>query len=98
VEVGIAMGSDYLELTDDCNHQHLCREDVHPVFLSIDFVVSVSKRWEVWSSGSISQCLVNKCTAAKTPHAIQVFFNVLVYPLLLFVTQTLEIRERSHHR
>jgi hypothetical protein len=89
------MGSDYLELTDDCNHQRLCREDVYPVFLSIDFIVSVSKRWEDWSSGSVSQCLVNKRIAAKTPHAIQVFFNVLVYPLLLFVTQTLEIRERS---
>jgi hypothetical protein len=94
VEVGIAMGSDYLELTDDCNRQRLCREDVYPVFLSVDFVVSVSKGWEVWSSGTVSQCLVNKRIAVKTPHAIQVFFNVLVYPLLLFGTQTLEIRER----
>jgi hypothetical protein len=71
---------------------------VYPVFLSIDFIVSVSKGWEVWSSGSISQCLINKCIAATSPHAIQVFFNMLVYPFLLFRTQTLEIRERSHRR
>jgi hypothetical protein len=73
---------------------------VYPVFLSIDFVAYVSMGLEVWSSGSVSQCLINKsivvpihCTIPQA--GFELFFNVLVYPFLLFGTQTLEIRERS---
>jgi hypothetical protein len=64
---------------------------VYPVFLSIDFVADVSKGLEVWPSVSVCQCPVSK------PHGegFELFFNVLVYPFLLFRTQTLEIRERS---
>jgi hypothetical protein len=74
---------------------------VYPVFLSKDFIASVSMGLEVWSSGSASQCLVSKSIAAPIHRAIhqagfELFFNVLVYPFLLFGTQTLEIKERSH--
>jgi hypothetical protein len=73
---------------------------VYPVFLSEDFVASVSTGLEVWSSGSASQCLVSKSIVAPIHHAIhgagfELFFNVLVYPFLLFRTQMLEIEERS---
>jgi hypothetical protein len=69
---------------------------VYPVFLSIDFVAYVSMGLEVWSSGSISQYLMSKRIVVPIHHAFELFFNVLVYPFLLFGTQTLEIRERSH--
>jgi hypothetical protein len=73
---------------------------VYPVFLSEDFIASVSTGLEDWSSGSASQCLVSKNIVVPIHHAIhragfEPFFNVLVYPFLLFGTQTLEIRERS---
>jgi hypothetical protein len=73
---------------------------VYPVFLSIDFIAYVSMRLEVWSSGSVSQCLMSKSIVVPIHHAIhqagfELFFNMLVYPFLLFGTQTLEIRERS---
>jgi hypothetical protein len=56
---------------------------------------------EVWSSGSASQCLMSKSIVVPIHRAIhqagfELFFNVLVYPFLLFGTQTLEVRERSH--
>ena len=74
---------------------------VYPVFLPIDFVAYVSMGLEVWSSGSVSQCLVSKSIVVLIHCAIhqagfELFFNMLVYPFLLFGTQTLEIRERSH--
>jgi hypothetical protein len=74
---------------------------VYPVFLSEDFVAYVSTGLEVWSSGSASQCLVSKSIVVPVHRAIhqagfEFFFNVMVYPFLLFGTQTLEIRERSH--
>jgi hypothetical protein len=74
---------------------------VYPVFLSKDFVASVSTGLEVWSSGSASQCLVSKSILVAPIHraihqaGFELFFNVLVYPFLLFGTQTLEIKERS---
>jgi hypothetical protein len=73
---------------------------VYPVFLPEDFVGSVSVGLEIWSSGSASQCLANKIIVAASQGAIsqagfELFFNVTVYPFLLFRTQTLEIRERS---
>jgi hypothetical protein len=73
---------------------------VYPVFLSKDFVAYVSMGLEAWSSGSESQCLVSKSIVVPIHHAIhqagfELFFNVLVYPFLLFGTQTLEVRERS---
>jgi hypothetical protein len=60
----------------------------------------VSTGLEVWSSGSTSQCLVSKSIVVPIHCVIhwagfELFFNVLVYPFLLFGTQTLEIRERS---
>jgi hypothetical protein len=74
---------------------------VYPVFLSEDFIAYVSMGLEVWSSGSASQCLVSKSIVVPIHCAIhragfELFFNVLVYPFLLFRTQTLEVRERSH--
>jgi hypothetical protein len=63
----------------------------YPVFLSIDFIAYVSTGSEVQPSGSVSQCLVSKLHG----EGFELFFNVLVYPFLLFGTQTLEIRERS---
>jgi hypothetical protein len=73
---------------------------VYPVFLSEDFIAYVSTGLEVWSSGSASQFLVSKSIVAPIHRAIhqagfELFFNMLVYPFLLFRTQTLEIRERS---
>jgi hypothetical protein len=40
---------------------------------------------------SVCQCLVSKLHG----EGFELFFNVLVYPFLLFGTQTLEIREGS---
>jgi hypothetical protein len=57
---------------------------VYPVFLSKDFIGSVSTGLEIWSSGSMSQCLINKSIVAPIhctiPQAgFELFFNVMVY-------------------
>jgi hypothetical protein len=73
---------------------------VYPVFLSEGFIGSVSTGLEIWSSGSASQCLVNKSIVVPSQCGIpqagfELFFNVMVYPFLLFGTPILKIRERS---